>query len=87
MAGLTPLRRMVTKKIRFPCADSLASCGRKADSCKNMRRFINICFRADVAFVKQICLFKASLKGLCHGSPVHFVEFFQSLALNRYGLY
>ena len=25
------------------------------------------------------------LKGLCHGSPVHFVLFCQLLALNRYG--
>ena len=25
------------------------------------------------------------LKGLCHGSPVHFVYFFQLLAFNRYG--
>ena len=25
------------------------------------------------------------LKGLCHGSPVHFVSFCQLLALNRYG--
>ena len=25
------------------------------------------------------------LKGLCHGSPVHFVKFCQLLALNRYG--
>ena len=27
-----------------------------------------------------------SLKGLCHGSTVHFVSFCQLLALNRYGL-
>ena len=30
---------------------------------KNIRRFINICIRADVALVKRICLFKASLRG------------------------
>ena len=28
-----------------------------------------------------------ALKGLCHGSPVHFVQFCQLLALNRYGTY
>ena len=28
---------------------------------------------------------KACLKGLCHGSPVHFVLFCQLLALDRYG--
>jgi len=29
--------------------------------------------------------FARGLKGLCHGSPVHFVWFCQLLALNRYG--
>lgn len=50
------------KKIGFPWADSLVSCGRKTDSCKNIRGFINIRIRADVTFVQRICLFKASLK-------------------------
>ena len=32
------------------------------------------------------CLFKhEELKGLCHSSPVHFVQFLQLLALSRYG--
>ena len=79
-AGLTPLRRTVTKRYGFRELIHWLRVDERPTRVK-YTPFHNICIRVDVALVKRMCLFKASLKGLCHGSPVHFVEFFQLLAL------
>ena len=44
---------------------------------------IGVCLRPAQSIRENNAMFY--LKGLCHGSPVHFVQFCQLLALNRYG--
>ena len=47
----------------------------------------NIWFKGkDVAKILGYHDTDQALKGLCRSSPVYLVEFFQLLALNRYGL-
>ena len=40
-----------------------------------------------IALLQKACMLVTAkiFKGLCHGSPVHFVLFCELLALNRYG--